>query len=363
MKNIHILIIILFAFCAKVAVAQNLAFSYSVTNTGNTSKVKIFTQNTSSTSEVLASFNAYFYYNNAETTLVNWDNTPLTALGWAPDFATTYVAANNPTVTTVHTGRSEYNVYDGNLTGAVIPANSVPILLLEINFNHTVGTPTGDFGYLASTVLNAHPPLTYSSLSTQFPILVTGLAAQPLPLELVQFEATTRQNAIQLNWVSDTEINFDGYEIQRSEDGTEYQSIGFVKGKGGNKTTPYSLLDSDVKPGILYYYRLKMIDLSKLWQFSKVVSASIQSIVKDPVIVPNPASERCSLHIESSVEKSAVIYLMDATGKLISTQTVELRPQMNSIPLEIKQLPTGIYPVRVAMGEQYNWSGNIIKNN
>ena len=64
MKNIRILIIVLFAFCAKVAVAQNLTFSYSVTNTGNTSKVKIFTQNTSSTSEVLASFNAYFYYNN-----------------------------------------------------------------------------------------------------------------------------------------------------------------------------------------------------------------------------------------------------------------------------------------------------------
>src|SRR5690606_40347728 len=70
---------------------------------------------------------------------------------------------------------------------------------------------------------------------------------------------------VSLNWITASEINNYGFEVQRSkmiENNvmSEWESIGFVNGNGTSSSSNYySFSDAGLTPGY-YLYRLKIID-------------------------------------------------------------------------------------------------------
>lgn len=65
-----------------------------------------------------------------------------------------------------------------------------------------------------------------------------------LPIELVYFNATCIDQQVLLSWATSTEENFDYFDIERSMDGIEFQSVGSLQGVGGkNQLTKYSHID------------------------------------------------------------------------------------------------------------------------
>ncbi len=346
MKNIFKFIAFFWFLNIGEASAQNLVFSFSVVNTGSTSVVKIFVQNPSGTAENLIGFGTYFYFDNTETTLTSWSTAPLTALGWAPDQTNNYVSGTNPTVTITHTGHSEFNVIDNNLTGSNIPANSAQILVAEINFNHTTGSPAGGFGYLAATVTNNHPPLKYFNATNQYNVLVSGSAAQSLPVELIQFEAKPLETAIELRWSSATEADFAGYEIHRSTDSREFSKIGWMPGKGGGD---YAYLDKEVRPVIHYYYRLNMVDIDGKQTYSEVRTAKLEGGAKiaGVVVSPNPAKKYLKVDFETTQFGQATLELINPLGQVSFHQNYELNEGPNSIMVAVAHQPAGSYLLRL----------------
>jgi hypothetical protein len=57
-----------------------------------------------------------------------------------------------------------------------------------------------------------------------------------VPVELVSFSANVSNNSVELNWITATELNNSGFEIERSkkrEARSEiWENIGFVNGNG-----------------------------------------------------------------------------------------------------------------------------------
>ena len=99
-----------------------------------------------------------------------------------------------------------------------------------------------------------------------------------LPVELVSFTATPMDNSYaQLEWVTASEINNDGFEVLRSVDGKNFRYLGWVSGNG-NQTTihEYSYEDYTIEKGVTYYYRLKQIDYDGQWEYSKIVYVVLQ---------------------------------------------------------------------------------------
>jgi hypothetical protein len=94
----------------------------------------------------------------------------------------------------------------------------------------------------------------------------------PLPIQLASFVATVVNGiSIRLDWITMTETNNYGFEIQRSpENGNNYQSLpnSFIPGHGTtNEPQHYSFMDVSVLPG-QWYYRLKQIDLDGAVHYS-----------------------------------------------------------------------------------------------
>jgi hypothetical protein len=146
-----------------------------------------------------------------------------------------------------------------------------------------------------------------------------GIIKSVTPVNLVHFSATQVQNEVSLSWTTSSEVNNEGFEVQFSEDGRNWQTQDFVKAKtlDGNseETTHYSSLHQRPVFG-QNYYRLKQIDHDGTFAFSpiRVIKVSISSLVAWPN--PSPGSLRVAVSDEQAKQIKAM-KIVDMGGRVL----------------------------------------------
>jgi len=110
-------------------------------------------------------------------------------------------------------------------------------------------------------------PLVMMATAQEFSVVV--------PVELVSFIADVHQNDVNLEWVTVSETNNFGFEIERRVPSDNWSKIGFVPGHGTTtETQHYKFTDLDL-PTREYSYRLKQIDTDGSVEFSPTITAVI----------------------------------------------------------------------------------------
>ncbi|QNF32182.1 T9SS type A sorting domain-containing protein [Adhaeribacter swui] len=183
-----------------------------------------------------------------------------------------------------------------------------------------------------------------------------------LPVELINFKAQLTKNGTLVTWQTAAEHQNDYFLVERSTNGTTFETIGKVAGAGNsNQLLSYSFLDEHLVGGV-NYYRLKQVSLSKQITTSKIVS------VESPVIsqvtsraYPNPSSGNFNLEVTLPVAKELTLVVREVTGQIIRTQTFAALPGRNNIPLDLTQAPNGIYVVSI-LGDQLKLVERLVKN-
>ncbi len=100
----------------------------------------------------------------------------------------------------------------------------------------------------------------------------------PLPVELVSFNASVSNNIVELSWITATEINNLGFEVERKSENGVFDKIGFVEGNGTTtEYSNYSFIDVLNKAGT-YHYRLKQIDYDGSSEYSGSILVEIELI-------------------------------------------------------------------------------------
>ena len=93
-----------------------------------------------------------------------------------------------------------------------------------------------------------------------------------VPVELVSFSGVPENDGIRLAWETATELNNNGFEIERRDSLEDWKSFGFVKGKGSTAVpNKYTFTDKSVENGKKYKYRLKQIDLNGNFEYSSEI--------------------------------------------------------------------------------------------
>ncbi len=184
-----------------------------------------------------------------------------------------------------------------------------------------------------------------------------------LPVSLTEFNAKAIQNDVKINWTTSSEINNDGFEIERSNDGINFVKITFVKGNGkSNSIINYDYFDTDafIKTNAkVLFYRLKQIDFNGEYTYSNIVSlCKTQSLFNSVTIHPNPFENTTSISFTTENSGKGVIELSDITGRKIMTKELEITKGENSFELnESASLQQGIYFVRLTV----NGNSSVIK--
>lgn len=111
----------------------------------------------------------------------------------------------------------------------------------------------------------------------------------PLPVRLLHFNGALENKRIMLTWATATEENNKGFHIEKSFDGTNFISIGFVDGNDNSKEKiNYTFADTEISSRGSYY-RLKQVDWDGKFEFSKVIFLA-GSDKKSFAVYPNPVT-------------------------------------------------------------------------
>ncbi len=180
---------------------------------------------------------------------------------------------------------------------------------------------------------------TSSAVSNFSPFtLASATTANPLPITLLSFEVKKLENAAQLIWETESEMDLAYFEIERSADAINFEKINEVATTDKvNGVAHYELLD--VQPMIgRNFYRLKMVDHDGKFTHSETRSINFSKKIQ-ATVYPNPVNETIQISAENKI---VMLEIYDITGKLIDKKEGQNITQYNMAAFE-----KGIYFIKL----------------
>lgn len=198
----------------------------------------------------------------------------------------------------------------------------------------------------------------YKYTSSQFSTfsdftVTTAITPEPkigtVAVELLDFRANLVENQYtQLTWITSSETDNKGFEIERSLDGQNFSAIGYVNSQGnGNGDQKYTFRDQNLTKG-LHYYRLNQQDFSGKSSLSKVLSVNVVNNNQlSFTVLPNPVSEVFNVVFSQEIEDGTILELLDMSGKRLRYLTLPKGLTNKEIDITKLQLAQGIYVLKM----------------
>jgi hypothetical protein len=181
---------------------------------------------------------------------------------------------------------------------------------------------------------------------TAFSPWTTGSGSGPLPVSLLKFEVQRLDNQrVILNWQTASEINNQGFEIEQSENGADFQKVGFVDGHiNSNQIRNYSFVIPNSNAA---YYRLKQVDLDGKFEYSPIRLVSAGELM-GLLVSPNPATTRVRLRFERGASQEVLqLAIYDAQGRLVWEGKGKLADLETELNRQLPQQANGLLYLRL----------------
>ncbi len=163
---------------------------------------------------------------------------------------------------------------------------------------------------------NLQIAVTNASTPVSIPVsIIRKITFSPstVPLRMVDFTIFNEKAQVRLTWTTANEVNTSHFVIERSADGTNYESIGQVTSLNISTGGNYNFADQFPKTGVSYY-RLKQVDADGKYEYSKVLT--VKRTISDMItILPNPATGYFKITSTTTDPLHVKIYAAD--GRLI----------------------------------------------
>lgn len=173
-----------------------------------------------------------------------------------------------------------------------------------------------------------------------------------LPVVLLGFNAIRQnENEVSLDWMTSSEINNSGFDIEKSQDGVVFEKIGFVKSHGNaNKNQEYQFTLSNSESA---YYRLKQIDFNGDFTYSELKFVGKNAINAEFAVYPNPIKNQLKFSFDSEMnEKSMKCNLEDLHGKQLFITSGTLLEIENKLNQRLQSLNNAIYILTIQTTNQ-----------
>ena len=141
-----------------------------------------------------------------------------------------------------------------------------------------------------------------------------------VPVELTSFSASVSGTEVILNWVTASEINNYGFEVQKKFN-SDFKTIGFVPGSGTTtETNKYQFINRNAEEGI-NIYRLKQIDFSGTFSYSDEVQVNFNAPAEFKLLqnYPNPFNPSTLISFSLAEKAPVSLKVYNMLGELVAS--------------------------------------------
>lgn len=183
-------------------------------------------------------------------------------------------------------------------------------------------------------------------------INLTGTAV--LPVEYASFTVAQQDAHVQLDWATLSESNNKGFDVLRSSDQENWQSLGFVPANTTNEATKnYQFMDWQAasQPSEKIYYQLRQVDFDGRTELSDIREVRLQRLGQ-LLAYPNPSQGELTVIVPQSEQSQVILQVSDLSGRLILEQkgAVDFTGLNQAFRLDLKGRKAGIYLLQVRNG-------------
>ena len=171
-----------------------------------------------------------------------------------------------------------------------------------------------------------------------------------LPVVFTSFDVTCEDGESKLSWSTSSETNADFFEVQKSENGTNWIRVGIVDATGESSTVKHYEF-KDLNPGGTSYYRISEADRDGKRQLTRIVQGRCDSFGDVSwKILPNPVRSTLTLNANLSDYRSANIRIFDISGKSIRPKNLDKSTELNRYSINVSDLSAGLYILNIEDG-------------
>lgn len=222
-----------------------------------------------------------------------------------------------------------------------------------VDYPDFVGTAADSGDQYRLVIATTSGNLTDANCSFSDPTVITLTVddCTILPVELISFTGAATNGNVSLKWISSAEEQPVTYHIEKSVDGTHFQTIQSVTGHQLPGNNQYHFLDQQSLTGTAYY-RIR-VETDGGHKYSKTLVFNSQSPGLSFGPMTNPFRGNLRVEINSGSNTQAQIMIFDQLGRLAKRMETTLYAGRNSIDIPGSlQFASGVYTLRVSTKEK-----------
>lgn len=191
---------------------------------------------------------------------------------------------------------------------------------------------------------------------TQNGTLIVDPYNPPLPVELASFTSSVLRNQVTLNWMTISEINNSGFDVERfnvNEPSSGWIKTGYVSGNGTtNDQHSYSF--SELVNTGKFKYRIKQTDFNGNYEYHNLageVNVGVPASYSLSQNFPNPFNPSTTISYDIASDGKVNITVFDITGREVATLVNEVQTAgYYTVELNASGLNSGLYFYRITAG-------------
>jgi len=167
-----------------------------------------------------------------------------------------------------------------------------------------------------------------------------GHGGDPLPVELLHFDAKCDVDDVVLSWSTVSEVNNDYFTIERSIDGVDFEVILKLSAAGNsNQVLSYTAFDLEPHQKIISYYRLKQTDYDDQYEYLAMVAVNCK---EKPDFIG-----QFTIDINSDIEQKIFVNIYDIYGKTCYQNALDVVKGNNKLEVELSEMSNSVYFIGV----------------
>jgi photosystem II stability/assembly factor-like uncharacterized protein len=212
---------------------------------------------------------------------------------------------------------------------------------------------TSDIGF---EVYKMHSGNDYSGYAVgDLGLIVKYIDTTIVPVELTSFTFDIEENNVELQWITQTELNNKGFDIERKRYEGIFEKIGFVEGNGtSSESHTYIYQDKNLSVGN-YQYRLKQIDFNGSYKYSEIIEVNVNTLLRFSLSqnYPNPFNPYTNIVFTVRDKQEVLLKVFNTLGEEVEVlfNGIAEPGKEHKVVFYGDHLPSGVYYYSIIQGD------------